>query len=272
LNESAEEPITDDFIVELRKNLSGLDEYTYSSTTANSSCPFFNVYKLLDELGKKLDWPSIIPSQPNLPLSAMSIEEKMTYLFNLKLKNDKNISMSSLNKQISFYGISFFFSKLIEFQAICKSLFSDLLIMTQSFITMSPSDKIAAVSFTNDDVILTDQIEYALSNLIFSLKLWQKFNQHKEFLTIINKCLSNSKLDSLNCYKVFLNEYYNNFTMASSSNLNNQSYNSLTGMNAKQKVPMLANLFKYENASFQVIRLSLILKLKYDIQFYYLFI
>jgi hypothetical protein len=184
----------------------------------------------------------------------MPIEDKMTYLFNLKLKNDKSIQTSSLNKQISFYGISFFFSKLIEFQAACKALFNDSLIMSQTFITsVGTSDKTIIYNRDEDNgVTMSDQIDYALSNLVFSLKLWQKFNQHKEFLTIISKCLSNSKLDSLNCYKSFLSDYYNNFLMASGPNLNNQSYNSLTGLTVKQKVPMLANLFKYETSQFKV--------------------
>ncbi len=234
--------------MELRRTLLGLDEYKYSPNGSDLSSPFLNVYKLLDELGTKLDWPS----NADFPFTAMTIEEKIKFLFEWKLKNDKTISISSLNKQISFYGISIFFSKLIEFQAMCKSLFSDMLIMTQSLIRV---DKLAEITYDSDDIALTDQIEFAICNLIYCVKTWYLLTKHKEFLTIINKCLSNSKLDSLGCYKVFLNEYYNNFTMVQNGpNSTNQSYNSLTGMNAKQKVPMLANLFKYENASFQVIK------------------
>ncbi len=112
----------------LNEKLSDLIEYKYE---LNGS-PFTCVFQLLDEIGKKLDWP-------NLPLnsstSIQTIEEKLTSLLLFKQKPDKqaNISVSSLNKQFSFYAITLFFKKLIEFNAVAKEHFNSRLVMARKF-------------------------------------------------------------------------------------------------------------------------------------------
>jgi len=206
---------------------------------------------LLDEIGKKLGWPVIESAKP---LSVIPIEDKISYLLNLKAKNDKNISVAALSKQISFYGLVAFFDKLLEFEVINKVAFSDMLIMTPTFFTDEINDEQQTQDDKNLSAYSNIPVERAVSNLIYILKLWHKFNQHKEFYNIISKCLSNSKLDSLSCYKHFVNEYYNSYALALNL-LPNQNLNwaSIEGMNLKQKIPVLAHLLIKEKSSFRVI-------------------
>lgn len=244
---------TDDEILKMVKaNLGDLIEFQYKPSAAfneNNTSPFYYVYKLLDEIGKKLTWP---PIQSSVPTSSLPIEDKLTYLLNLKSKNDKQISISSLNKQISFYGLAAFFNKVIEFQALSKHTFSDMLVLSQTFNNTDTPQSNSKPFKVNKDLSF-DPVEFTISNIVYCLKLWQKFNQHKELFTIISKCLSNSKLDSLSCYKSFLSEYYNSFALGlnlmSSQNL---TWGSFDNFNIKQKISVIANLFMSEKTSFQV--------------------
>lgn len=231
-----------------------MSSYTYKPTEngvtfgANSS-PFYNVYNLLEEISKKLDWPNTTmgSSKPQ----DVEIERKLSYLFELKLKNDKNISMSSLNKQISFFGITYFFHKLIEFQTLCGHSFSDMLILAPTFAPHQKSETSTAISVDVQTTGFTKPIEATLTSLVFCLKLWHKFSQHKEFLTIITKCLNNSKLDGLVCYKGFLADYYNSYLLANSNSIN-QNWTSLTTLSLKQRIATVSYLFIHEKSSFQV--------------------
>lgn len=164
----------------------------------------------------------------------------MTYLFNLKSKPDKQISVSSLNKQISFYGLTFFFNKLTEFQALNRTLFNEQLILSPLFKQESDEEEI-------EPIHVNPMYSQTISNLIYSIKIWQKFNVHKEYYTIVTKCLSNSKLDTLNSYKTFLNDYYISFQ-------SNQAYDwtNLTNLNLKQKIPIISSLLMNEKSSFKV--------------------
>ena len=181
------------------------------------------------------------------------IEEKLAYLLNLKAKNDKQISAAALSKQISFYGLVAFFDKLIEFEVINKVVFSDMLIMTPTFHKDEIYEEIQVQDDKNVSTYSNNPVERAVSNLVYILKLWNKFNQHKEFYNIISKCLSNSKLDSLSCYKHFVNEYYNSYSLALNILPNqNLSWASIESMNLKQKIPVLAHLLIKEKSSFRV--------------------
>lgn len=96
-------------------------------------------------------------------------------------------------------------------------------------------------------------LELAISNLIYCLKIWHKFILHKEYYTIVTKCLSNSKLDSLNCYKNFLADYYNSYQLAVSNNPSGtHSWSIISSLNYKQKIPLIAYLFMNEKTSFKV--------------------
>ena len=256
----------DEKIIFIKKSLKDLIDFKYqSSLVDNNTNPFYYVYKLLDEIGKKLGWPII---QSAVPISAMPIEDKITYLLNLKAKNDKQISVASLSKQISFYGLVAFFDKLIEFEVMNKVLFSDMLIMATTFqkeeMCEDPNSKVDKKNYTPQSVV---PAERAISNLIYTLKLWHKFVQHKEFYNIISKCLSNSKLDALSCYKHFISEYYNSYALGLNLNPNqNLNWTSVENVNLKQKIPVMAHLFMNEKSSFRV---SNFLKVNFFIRFIY---
>lgn len=228
---------------ELNFKLSNLIEYKY---TQDNGSPFTCVFKLLDEIGKKLDWPNL-PNNSSQK-SIQNVEEKLTTLLNMKHKPDmkqSNISVSSLNKQFSFYAIALFFNKLIEFNAISKEYFTKL-VMSRKFKYNSFNSAII-VNNTNDFLHeeSNEPIEWTSCCLIYCLKLWHKFNSHKEFLTVVTKCLSNSKLDLMAIYKSFLTDYYNNYALA--LNLNNSTlafnWENCTDLDLKQKIPALAHLF-----------------------------
>jgi hypothetical protein len=218
--------------------------------------PFMNVYTLLDDIGIKLEWPSLnVPqfqtASGESNLKNLKIEDRLTYLFGLKTNSDKKINIASLNKQISFYGIAAFFQKLIEFQCISKTLFSEML-------TISNTSFKSAQSRHLDDMPKAEKrsspvlpIEYAVFNLIYCLRLWQKFNQYKEFSVIVTKCISNSKLDVLSCYKSFISDYYTHYSTALSISQANQTLNwtRLNSLPLKQRLPLLANLFINETTA-----------------------
>jgi hypothetical protein len=251
------------------ENLSSLINYKFSKVTGGiENSPFYNVYSLLDGIGKKLDWPpinSIANSQ------MLRIESKVTLLFSLKAKltqNDPvitklNISLSSLNKQISFYGIAFFFHKLTELSALCKQTFSRGIVLASEafFVDQSIHDT------NNDNAIQDVPASLALISdaeqkhnatvaiLIVCVKLWEKFNQHKEISTIITKCLSNSKLDTIAIYKTFLTDYYTNgYLLALNPKpplTNSLKWDSLKDWTCKQRIPIVAYLFMNEKKTFE---------------------
>jgi hypothetical protein len=239
-------------LCQIKTELKEICEYAYTPSnilTGVNSSPFYNVYNLLDEVGKKLEWP-------NIPQwNSMDIEQKMATLFELKQKNEKSISISALNKQISFYGLTFFFHKLTEFQTLAKVAFKDNLIFAPVFEASSTTQveskaPIVLESFNRSDKLL----EICLSNLIFSLELWRKFNQHKEFLTIITKCLNNSKSDGIAYFKSFIADYYNSYVLATSNTINsNMSWTTVTTLPLRQRISNIAYLFFYEKSSFQVV-------------------
>ncbi|CAF0799427.1 unnamed protein product [Brachionus calyciflorus] len=233
------ETLKNEVVKQIKENLKDLIEYKYEPIGQDQT-PYSNVYSLLDEIAKKLDWPPI-------PDNLKNIEDKMSFLFNLKSKPDKNISVSSLNKQISFYSLTFFFNKLTEFQALNHALFNDQLILSPLFKNEDDTDSIQMTQ-------INPGFNQTISNLIFCIKIWQKFTQHKEFYTIITKCLSNSKLDNLVIYKNFLADYYNSLQWSSTQQIQNCNYNwtNLNGLNLKQKIPILSYLFMHEKNSLKV--------------------
>jgi hypothetical protein len=102
-------------------------------------------------------------------------------------------------------------------------------------------------------------IEFSVSNLIYCLKLWHKFNSHKEFLTVVTKCLSNSKLDLMAIYKNFIADYYNTYSyslnLKESKAVPSTSLETVNEMEIKQKIITLINLFmneKCDKNSFEV--------------------
>ncbi|RNA32311.1 hypothetical protein BpHYR1_012241, partial [Brachionus plicatilis] len=192
---------------------------------------------LLDEIGKKLDWPSV-------PETHAHIQDKMAFLFAIKQKPDKQVSISALNKQISFYGLTFFFNKLTEFQAFNKNLYNDQLVLVPSYTSDNQCVQLGPVN---------SALQKCVSNLMFCIKIWQKFNQHKEYYTIVTKCLSNSKLDSLSCYKNFLADYYNSFQLGlnQSGQNSNHNWSNLTSLSLRQKIPVISYLFMNESISFK---------------------
>lgn len=243
----------------LNQNLTDLVDYKYVADASNTdNSPFQHVYQLLDEIGKKLDWPAMPNNLQNSSLSGS--DNKLSYLLTLKAKaletKSSNVSVSSLNKQISFYGIALFFQKLIEFNSLTKAFFNDNLLMTRKFdlvVKQTFMDTLEPASLSGSQQWF-EPIDLAISTLVYVLKLWQKFNSHKEFSTIVTKCLSNSKLDSLTFYKNFLNEYYSVYSStlnaANSPAVTWESYQALTTL--KQKMPVLVNLFINEMSSFDV--------------------
>jgi hypothetical protein len=234
----------------IQEKLAYLSNYGFKS--ADHASPFTNVYKLLDELGKKLEWPRI-------PESIASIENKMRYLFQLKTRNDKQIVMSSLNKQISFYGLAFFFQKLIEFHSVSKDFFGNLLIccpclrQESNSSTNGTQKKDVDFLFNEDEKFNSTKIDLVSYLLIICLKLWHKFNTHKEYLTIINKCLSNSKLDGLSSFKFFIDEYYTNYSILfNPAIVQGQNWSTVASLSLKQKIPIVANLFFNQKSPCQV--------------------
>lgn len=224
-------------ITEIKTNLKDLIEYEFVPASSEST-PYSIVYKLLDQIGKKLDWPSV-------PDTHQSIQDKMAFLFSIKQKPDKQISISALNKQISFYGLTFFFNKLTEFQALNKNLYNDQLVLLPAHKSDNQCNQLGCVN---------PSLEKCVSNLVYSIKIWQKFNHHKEYYTIVTKCLSNSKLDSLSCYKNFLSDYYTSFQLGTNQLGQNFTYNwtNLTNLSLKQKIPIISYLFMNESSSFKV--------------------
>lgn len=167
--------------------------------------------------------------------------------------DNKSISVSSLNKQISFYGIALFFHKLIEFNAISAKYFSSNLVLTRRLDLIIKSQFLESLTPQNLSDSYNEPIDFAICTLVFSLKLWQKFNSHKEFSTIVTKCLSNSKLDSLSCYKNFIIEYYNVYAATLNPAISPPTWESLNELlTVKQKIPILINLFVTERTSFNV--------------------
>ena len=230
----------------IKENLKDVFEYKFDSNLRNhiESSPFICVYKLLDEIGRKIDWPPINDT--------LNIEEKLSYLLAVKQKADKGISISSLNKQISFYGLALFFNKLIELNTIAKKFFSDMLVICRKF-KLNVYSQYSSQSLIEESNYFTEPIDFAISNLIYCLKLWHKFIQHKEFSTIVTKCLSNSKLDSLICYKNFINDYYNFYSQALNiTTSSQQTWASLSSLPLKQKIPLIVNLLISEKSNIQV--------------------
>jgi len=241
----------------LNQNLRDLVDYKYVADSNNTdNSPFQHVYRLLDEIGKKLEWPTLPNNLKNS--SFLDSDNKLSYLLNLKAKaietKSTTISVSSLNKQISFYGIALFFQRLIEFNSLAKEFFSDNLLMIRKFDLVVKKNFMDSLKPTHSGNQWYEPIDLAISTLVYCLKLWQKFNSHKEFSTIVTKCLSNSKLDSLTFYKNFLNEYYTVYSStlnpANSPVASWESFQSLTSL--KQKIPVLVNLFINETTSFDV--------------------
>lgn len=216
------------------EQLKDLIEYKYT----DKNTPFSEVFKLLDEIGKKLDWPSLQANQ--------TIEDKLSALLSLKQKSDKqsSISISSLNKQFSFYAVALFFNKLIEFNAVSSEFFSNKLILVKRYkFTMNKP----VASATADSAQIRTPIDFSVASLIYCLKLWHKFNSHKEFSNVVTKCLSNSKLDLMTIYKNFIAQYYTNYSVA----LNLQSatqpnWDTIGTLTSRQKLPALAHLFMNE--------------------------
>lgn len=243
----------------LNQNLTDLVDYKYVADANNTdNSPFQHVYQLLDEIGKKLDWPAMPNNLQNSSLS--DSDNKLSYLLTLKAKaletKPTNVSVSSLNKQISFYGIALFFQKLIEFNSLAKAFFNDNLLMTRKFdlvVKKTFMDTLEPASLSGSQQWF-EPIDLAISTLVYVLKLWQKFNSHKEFSTIVTKCLSNSKLDSLTFYKNFLKEYYSVYSSTlnavNSPAVTWESYQALTTL--KEKILALVNLFINEMSSFDV--------------------
>ena len=272
---------------EIRLKLKGLDEFCVPAPTGAAAAaaagsgvattPFVNVYKLLDEIGKKLEWPTLVSTATATTtttpamFAALCIEDKLIHLFQLKAANvargEKAASMSSLNKQISFYGISYFFNKLVEFHAISKSLFpntspsaaagsASLLVMSPAIDDNDDDDDHNACSSGTAAIAETttnSSVESLIVCLASCLRIWHKLNTNKEYLTIVTKCLSNSKLDSLACYKSFLADYFNNYVLTTSSDsARHINYSSLVDLSLKQKLPVLACLLRNETKSFDV--------------------
>jgi hypothetical protein len=246
-------------IESINDNLNEVINFKFDVEKTNENSPFYNVYSLLDGIGKKLDWPPINSLANNLSLR---IEDKISLLFSLKAKltqNDPvisklNISLSSLNKQISFYGIAFFFHKLTEFFSLSKATFPQGLVLVSESFVVDRNESIRDVPSDAFALNERDGVHSAIASLVVCLKLWEKFNQHKEISTIITKCLSNSKLDTISIYKNFINDYYNNsFLLALNPKTvsNNLSWTSLSGFSCKQKIPIVAFLFMNEKKSFE---------------------
>lgn len=240
------------------------DLYTFKFEKENrNQSPFDNFFDVLTEIGKKLEWHTVTAAAvastlPSLQLSSTSekiqIEDKLSYLIKLKSKNDKQVNSSLLTKQISFYGIALFFKKLIEFHSIAKELYNNRLIMIKTFQYKSVNDAEAADGdkLKKSMPKTSEPLDIAMSNLIYCIKLWQRFYQHKDFLTIVSKCLSNSKLDSLSLYKTFISDFYNVATQSST-----QTWDSLKDLELKPRIVALANLFMQEKEKIHV-RLILI--------------
>ena len=183
----------------------------------------------------------------------------MSLLFEIKHKSAaadaKSLSMSALNKQISFYGLAFFFHKLIEFHSYSTST----LILVPLFDANSTS---SSSSSSSKPIVIeccaepSPILESCLANLVFTLELWRKFNQHKEWMTIITKCLNNSKSDGIGYYKNFVADYYNSYllglsgTAATALGLN---WTNVAALPLKRRLSALAYLFINEKASFKVI-------------------
>ena len=186
-----------------------------------------------------------------------SIEDKLSVLHNFKLKPDKqlNVSVPSLNKQFSFYAIALFFNKLIEFNVVSDEYFSNQLIMVRKFKFNNSSQ----ITTSPDLEVFKSPIEYTAYSLIYCLKLWHKFNSHKEFLTVVTKCLSNSKLDLMAIYKNFISQYYNNYSLAlnlANSQAHASNWETINSLSSKLKIPALSSLFmseKCDQNSFEVI-------------------
>lgn len=249
-----------------------LSQYEYKPTESQPS-PFYAIYTLLDALSKKLDWPSLADTPTQ-------IEQKMSRLFELKSKADpmsKTMSISSLNKQISFYGLAFFFQKLIEFQCAARVCFPTTGGSTNGLI-MAPLFEIGPRSDSSIDLIATAtpaatrpiQIEYSLSphsskspvvlqtcleSFVSALELWRKFNQHKEWMTIINKCIINSKSD-LDIYKTFKLDYYECYMLTTQFADRNLNWSLLAStspqVSLKRRISLIGFLLIQEKTSFKV--------------------
>ena len=255
------------YIKQIRQSLSEeLTVYRFAKANTVENSPFYHVYSLLDGIGKKLDWPPI--SATSLPGSSqfLKIEDKINLLFMLKSKLASNdpgigklqISAASLNKQISFYGIAYFFHKLSEFSSLSKAVFPrGLVLVSERFSAMSGDQNQQTAVYANDTQADKELKGATVLNLVLCLKLWEKFVQHKEILTILTKCLSNTKLDSISCYKLFQTEYFNyGYSLALNnpkSIANTLNWTSLSTMfkSCKQKIPVIAYLFMNEKKSFE---------------------
>ncbi len=235
----------------MNRNLSDLIDYRHATSHEDAS-PFEQVYSLLDEIGKKLDWPPL-PIHLHTSANTSNIDAKLSHLLSLKSKsaesNSKSATISSLNKQISFYGLALFFQKLIEFNAINNAFFNSSLVIARRCDSSVASGFMEKLQTTER---FSGPIEFAVKNLVYCLKLWQKFNSHKEFSTIVTKCLSNSKLDSLTCYKNFLVQFYNVYAFRAnpSPTLTWESVETLTC--PKLKLAAVVNLLISEKTQFNV--------------------
>ena len=239
------------------------DFYTFK---LEKESPFDDFFDVLTEIGKKLDWHTVTAQAVASSLSSFSsssdkiqIEDKLSYLLKLKSKNDKQVNNSLLTKQISFYGIALFFKKLIEFQSIANELFNNRLIMIKTYQYKSLSDAETAdgEKIKKPMPKTSEPFDIAMSNLVYCIKLWQRFNQQKDFLTIVSKCLSNSKLDNLGFYKTFISDFYNVATQSTPTQ-SAQSWESLKDLEMKPRIVALANLFMQEKEKIHVTTFSLI--------------
>lgn len=249
-------------------SLGELAHYAYSACLGSSTSPFYAIYTLLDELAKKLDWPMVVSGS-----SELEIEQRLSRLFEMKSKTDstaKSAPSSALNKQISFYGLAFFFQKLVEFQCAAQFCFNSSsagLVMAPLFELASKQSEVesAFVCSSNKPIAIDwthglcqpahgRLVSKCLTSLACALELWRKFNQHKEWMTIIVKCLNNSKSDGIGAYKSFIADYYSSYVLTTANAVSlNLTWSALvTTLSLKRRISLIAYLFVNEKASFKV--------------------
>lgn len=168
----------------------------------NHDGPWKEMYKLLDEISLKLEWPSFeaVDNKNNTM-------DKINYFLKLKetIKTNTNKYdidfQNKLNKQIAFYGLSVFFQKLIEFNLINENFYSHRIILT-----ISSNDIDQNMDYDNENENFL--INYVHNLISFLLNVWHQLNNNNELFNIITKCLNNCKLDNNYYLKQFVNNFY----------------------------------------------------------------
>ena len=227
---------------EISSNLLEKSLFTrYQLQPTGNDCSWAPMYHLLDITSKKLEWPVA-------NFDGLSQREKIVKLF--KLKNDLKqqqqqqqvkVDLSKINKQVAFYSLCVFLNESIELHHVDNALFNDNLFMGFSLNEEDACKSNAKLSGVQRNV---------LSSLEYLLDLWLKLNMNKDLMTIVNKCVSNCKLDPAELFKRFNQDFFYVYrSVTENKKLNISDIASET--NLKQRLQVISYLM-LEEKSFKV--------------------